>query len=92
MTGAAYRPVPELAPTIEMLDDYKRGIIDWPSYEHAYLALLDERDAGTTLRWMCEPGSRVALLCSEETAQHCHRKLAADYLAAAWNGVRVRHL
>ena len=92
LTSAAYRPVPELAPTKQMLDDYKRGTIDWPSYEQGYFALLDERAAGTTLRWMRETRSRVALLCSEETAQHCHRRLAAEYLAAAWDDVRVRHL
>jgi len=93
LTRAAYRAAPDLAPTKTMLDDYKRGVIDWAAYEHAYLALLEERDAASSVSWLRElPSSRVALLCSEQTAEHCHRWLAADYLAAAWGGVSVRHL
>jgi uncharacterized protein (DUF488 family) len=93
LTRANYRALPELAPTKAILDNYKRGLIDWPAYERAYLALLQERDAGSGLAWLREDGpSRVALLCSEQTADRCHRRLAADYLAAAWGDVSVRHL
>ena len=92
LTGATFRPVPELAPTKNMLDDYKHGVIGWAAYERAYLALLEERDAASAVQWVRDGAARVALLCSEQTAVHCHRRLAADYLAAAWGDVSVRHL
>ncbi len=92
LTRAAYRPLPELAPTKALLDGYKSGDLRWAEYEQAYLALLSEGDAASALGWLRDDAARIALLCSEETAEHCHRRLAADYLAAAWGDVTVRHL
>jgi uncharacterized protein (DUF488 family) len=34
----------------------------------------------------------TALLCSEATAEHCHRRLVCDYLAGRWPDVRPVHL
>ena len=35
---------------------------------------------------------RACLLCSEPTAEHCHRRLVAEYLQAHWPSVRIEHL
>jgi uncharacterized protein (DUF488 family) len=35
---------------------------------------------------------RTALLCSEATAEHCHRRLVVEFLAARWPGVEIAHL
>jgi uncharacterized protein (DUF488 family) len=35
---------------------------------------------------------RTALLCSEATAEHCHRRLIAEFLAKRWPDVRIVHL
>jgi len=32
------------------------------------------------------------LLCSEATPHHCHRRLAAEYLAEHWADVTIEHL
>jgi hypothetical protein len=32
------------------------------------------------------------LLCSEDSAEHCHRRLAAEYLASAWGDLEIVHL
>ena len=38
-----YVHMPELAPTPEMLDAYRKEHRDWETYEREFLALMDER-------------------------------------------------
>jgi uncharacterized protein (DUF488 family) len=80
----------QLAPSAAMLDDYKHKRIDWPEYERQFLQLMDSRRPDKRLA----PAEldRAGLLCSESTAEHCHRRLVAEFLAAHWPDVTVRHL
>jgi uncharacterized protein (DUF488 family) len=34
----------------------------------------------------------AVLLCSEENARYCHRRLVAEYLADQWGDVTIEHL
>jgi uncharacterized protein (DUF488 family) len=34
----------------------------------------------------------AVLLCSEPTAEHCHRRLVVEYLQAKWGDVKCTHL
>lgn len=34
----------------------------------------------------------TALLCSEATAEHCHRRLVCEYLADHWPDLQTVHL
>lgn len=79
---AGYLHEPLLAPTAELLDGYKKQQVSWPEYEERYRRLLDEREVATRL----EPArfDEACLLCSEPTAERCHRRLAAEYLSARW--------
>jgi uncharacterized protein (DUF488 family) len=88
---AAYEHEPLLAPTEELLDAYKHKAIAWDEYERRFRALLDERRVEDRVdrRWFDKP---AALLCSEPTAEHCHRRLAAEYLAEQWGGAEIKHL
>ena len=91
LVGASYEHEPILAPTQEILDAYKKQKGDWAAYEVAFLDLLDGRQVASVL----SPDDferRTALLCSEATAEHCHRRLVCDYLAAHWADVRAVHL
>lgn len=85
-----YLHVPELAPTQEMLDQYKKRKGDWAEYERRFIELITARKIETVLS--PELADRGCLLCSEKTAEHCHRRLVAEYLAARWTGVSTRHL
>jgi uncharacterized protein (DUF488 family) len=80
-----------LAPTQDMLDEYKKRKGDWSDYERRFLALMHERrieerisrdifDVPTVLR------------CSEATAEHCHRRLVLEYLQSKWGGLNIIHL
>lgn len=86
-----YEHEPRLAPTAELMTAYRRQEIGWPEYQARFLQLLAERQAATFLakeRWI----KPTVLLCSEPSAEHCHRRLVAEYLQEAWGDVVIRHL
>jgi uncharacterized protein (DUF488 family) len=88
---AEYGHQPELSPSQEILDGYKKKQTPWEEYEARFLALLvDRRVEDTVDRRLFEVPA--ALLCSEPTAEHCHRRLVAEYLAAKWGDARIVHL
>ncbi|MET8477215.1 DUF488 domain-containing protein [Streptomyces sp. NBC_00464] len=88
--GAQYAHRTELAPTKEMLDAYKKRDIGWAAYEERFLELIKARQIEETIRR--EVFDNAVLLCSEDNAQHCHRRLVADYLAQQWDDVTIEHL
>jgi uncharacterized protein (DUF488 family) len=89
--GIDYLHLPELAPTAEILDPYKKvknG--DWPLYERQFLDLMRSRRIEDTVRPDVLDGG--CLLCSEEKPHHCHRRLVAEYLKGKWDDVEIVHL
>jgi uncharacterized protein (DUF488 family) len=91
LCGAEYLHEPSLAPTKEILDAYKGKEISWEEYERRFRELLCQRAVETMLnrRMFDVP---AVLLCSEPTAQRCHRRLVAEYLAEKWGGATIVHL
>lgn len=82
--------LPALAPTKRMLDDYKKNGGDWSTYETRFLDLMRVRRVeGTVAREVVADG---CLPCSEDTPDHCHRRLVAEYLDRHWGGIHVTHL
>jgi uncharacterized protein (DUF488 family) len=85
-----YLHLPELAPTQEMLDAYKKKHGHWQEYEKGFLALLAERRLEETLdRALLDGG---CLLCSEPTPEQCHRRLVVEYLQSKWADVEIEHI
>jgi uncharacterized protein (DUF488 family) len=91
LVGAVYEHEPLLAPTQELLDDYKKRKGDWSTYEARFLELLESREIETFLA-ISDFEKPTALLCSEATAENCHRRLVCEYLASRWPEVRPVHL
>ena len=89
--GCQYQHLPELAPTKELLKDY-RGGRDWPRYVAQFEQLMDERDVPAMLRRPDFEAERCCLLCSEATPEQCHRRLVAERLARHWPEVEIIHL
>jgi len=79
-----------LAPTADMLDAYRKKKIRWPEYERLYKELLRSRQVETRLAPQGLDG--CCLLCSEATPEHCHRRLAAEYLTTVWGPFEIVHL
>ena len=91
LCGVEYVHLPILAPTREMLDDYKKRDGDWATYETRFLDLMRRRRIEEKV-----PQEVVAdscLLCSEDKPHYCHRRLVAEYLKEHWgNTVDISHL
>jgi uncharacterized protein (DUF488 family) len=60
-------------------------------YEPQFRALLRQRKVERTLNRDLFAGNPV-LLCSEFEAEHCHRRIVAEYLAKKWGGIEIEHL
>ena len=88
---AEYHHEPLLAPTPELLKAIQAKAIGWDEYAAQYTALIHERDVANALDRATFAGPS-ALLCSEATPEHCHRRLMAEYLAQRWDGFEVVHL
>jgi uncharacterized protein (DUF488 family) len=89
--GAEYLHEPLLAPTQEMLDAYKKQKGSWTEYERRFTELMAERKIEHRLapELFAVP---TVLLCSEPTAEHCHRRLVCDYLNTTWGNLTAIHL
>ena len=88
--GMEYIHLPDLAPTQEMLDEYKKHGGDWKRYEARFLALMQQRRIEEKVSK--EVISDGCLLCSEDKPHHCHRRLVAEYLKQQWGDVDITHL
>ncbi len=82
--------VPDLAPTQDILDAYKKQKGDWSVYETAFVKLMDARHVENAVPR--ETMDHACLLCSEDEPQHCHRRLVAEYLQKHWENVVVEHI
>ena len=88
--GIDYMHRPELAPTQEMLDAYKKKRGQWADYEKQFLDLIAGRRIERTVPREALDGA--CLLCSEEEPLHCHRRLVAEYLMKNWGDLEIAHL
>ncbi len=92
LCGIAYLHEPLLAPTEEMLREVRKaGRRGWAVYERDFVRLLSERNLDERLPDLLLSVPTV-MLCSEPTAEHCHRRLVAEYLAERVPGVEIVHL
>jgi uncharacterized protein (DUF488 family) len=92
LAGADYVHRPDLAPSAEILDAYRNGGGDWAAYEVAYAALMDARGVPIPTDREVFFGNTCCLLCSERTADHCHRRLLAERLQRVWPDLEIVHL
>jgi uncharacterized protein (DUF488 family) len=74
-----------LAPSDSLLAAYRSKALNWQQYERGYFAELAERGVETALSY--SDFDKVVLLCSEATAENCHRRLAVEYLARYWGPI-----
>ena len=89
--GINYRHITDFAPTKELLSDYRAGKVDWQEYERIFNGLLDKRAINS--RYHVADFDNCCFLCSEETPEHCHRRLLAEYLKRqAPDNVKIVHL
>lgn len=88
--GAEYLHLPILAPTQEMLDEYRKEKRGWPDYEEKFLNLIKEREIEKNVSR--EALENSCLLCSEDKPHLCHRRIVAEYLRDKWGDLHIEHL
>jgi uncharacterized protein (DUF488 family) len=88
--GIGYVHLPVLAPTQEILDEYKKQKGDWAVYERSFIGLMLARKIEQSVSHDVMDG--CCLLCSEDKPDHCHRRLVAEFLKAHWGDVEICHL
>lgn len=71
----------EFSPTKDILDEYKKKNISWKIYEEKFSELLKSRKLEGYIKYdLKDKLNRICFLCSEETAEYCHRRLVAEYI------------
>ncbi|AMW29036.1 MULTISPECIES: DUF488 domain-containing protein [Arthrospira] len=85
-----YVHILDLAPTKDILDEYKKKKGDWSIYEQKFLKLMADREIEKKLSPDLADGA--CLLCSEAKPHNCHRRLVAEYLNQKWGNVNIHHL
>jgi uncharacterized protein (DUF488 family) len=88
--GIDYLHLPLLAPTKEILDEYRKNPKNWSAYERSFLQLISDRKIEKNLAK--DLIDRGCLLCGEETPDHCHRRIVAEYLLQKWGNIQITHL
>lgn len=86
-----YTHLPLLAPTKEILEDYRKDG-DWLRYVERFETLMDERHIPFSLGREMFESERCCLLCSEARPEKCHRWLVGERLASFWRDLEIVHL
>ena len=82
--------MPIMAPTKQLLNDYKKGLISWQQYESQFKSIIAQRQIDKHI--MPQDMDMSCFLCSEATDDNCHRRLVAEHLAGLWPDISIIHL
>ena len=79
----------DLAPSSQLLKDYKNGVANEEEYTRRYLSSLEDlKKRGYLDRFVNSLNNHtqdVVLLCYEKPDKFCHRHILADYLNRNYN-------
>lgn len=97
--GIAYEHVPDFGPSEELLKEYqnrlgkkKKDDVVWAYYVERFQDEVLSESIVDRFRQATNNLNTVCLLCSEETADRCHRRLLAEYFAEHIPELNVEHL
>lgn len=86
LCGIGYQHNVELAPTDEILKNYKDGKISWQDYEIEYLKHIEGINIKPELL------DKACFLCAEKIPEKCHRRLLVEYIQNKFEGIEIKHL
>ena len=90
LAGMEYQVREDLAPTKELLADYRAKRISWVDFSQKYQEILESQGIVQTLS--SEIFDSSVLLCSESEPEMCHRTLLANKLVELFPGTTVTNL
>jgi uncharacterized protein (DUF488 family) len=90
IAGIDYYYFIQAAPEKSLLKKWQNGEIIWQEYESTYKEMLEKRKVIEKI------DSKIlkngCLLCSEPTAERCHRRLLGEYLMEKIQGLEIEHI
>lgn len=81
----------KLSPTEALLKSYKKGETTWNDYEVIFRKTMEDRNITEHIQKQyaeCKDAN-ICLLCSEPTAEKCHRRLVAEYFNEVFNSQTI---
>ena len=97
--GIAYEHIPDFGPSEELLKEYrarlgkkKKDDAAWEFYVERFRNEILSPEVRDRFKKATDGLETVCLLCSEETAERCHRRLLAEYLRDNLDGIDIHHL
>ncbi|HYL72537.1 MAG TPA: DUF488 family protein [Candidatus Acidoferrum sp.] len=71
-----------LAPSKELLKEYKDKKIEWNEFEKQFLNQMTNQDSETTIQTLASRARKnnITLLCYEKNGHNCHRYLVHDLI------------
>lgn len=92
LVGIEYEHCPEFAPTEELFEKNKSKKMSRAQFEEEFYQVLNERDPQKLNNKIEAGNANVCLLCSEDKAIECHRRLVADYYFKDRPEIEIIHL
>lgn len=88
-----YIHVPEFSPLKEIFDQYKKDKI-WENYRDNFNNVLSERYKNDIISKIIMNDIKASdcLLCAEEKADKCHRRLLAEFIQSKRGDFEIVHL
>ncbi len=76
--------VRELAPSRELLKQYKEGKITWKKFEKQFIKQMNDEESKEKLQIISTQAKKkpITLLCYEKNDHECHRHLVQNLLLA----------
>ena len=90
IANADYVHLPIMAPTKQLLNDYKKGDVSWQQYESQFKSIITQRHIERHIE--LQEMDMSCFLCAEATADKCHRRLVAEYMLRIWPNISIQHL
>ncbi len=85
--------MPELAPPIKLIGDYYHRNLPWAQFEQRYQEYLRRDDVIPRVLTLAKRSlsNDITLLCVEDTAQYCHRRLLTEECKKYEPNLIVKH-
>ena len=90
IANADYVHLSIMAPSKQLLNDYKKGDVSWQQYETQFKSIITHRQIETHIE--LQDLDMSCFLCSEATADKCHRRLVVEHLSQIWPNISIQHL
>jgi uncharacterized protein (DUF488 family) len=95
----AYEHIPDFGPSEQLLKEYqtrlgkkKKDEIAWSYYVEKFNEEVLSQETINRFQKSTMDCQSVCLLCSEQTAEYCHRRLLAEYFKKHLSNIEVEHL